>query len=222
MPRANSRPTVGVEVIRGAWTKDNFSFEGRHYKVKDIHLMPRPVQSPHPPLWIGAAAPKAIERAGRMGCHFMGIADPAAQKIYDAALQKAGRNPKDYSAAQLHFTFVGRTTDEAWAHSQEHLHYMLKWYSRWLAEAGDFLGAGAPPLPEPSKLRDSQLLFPLMIGTPDEVAAKLNASLANIRTTHLVLGMHLPGLAPERSRSSMELFAREVAPQLRPSTGAGA
>jgi alkanesulfonate monooxygenase SsuD/methylene tetrahydromethanopterin reductase-like flavin-dependent oxidoreductase (luciferase family) len=209
----------GIEVIRGAWTKDDFSFEGRYYKVKNIRLMPRPVQSPHPPLWIGAAAPKAIERAGRMGCHFMGVADPGAQKIYDAALQQAGHKPQDFSAAQLHFTYVGRTSDEAWAHSQEHFHYMLKWYMRWLSEAGDFLGAGTPPLPEPSKLRDAQLLFPLLVGSPGEVAAKLNDSFAKVRTTHLVLGMQLPGLAPERSRSSMELFVREVAPQLKPPGG---
>lgn len=207
----------GVEVIRGAWTKEDFSFDGRHYQLRNVRLMPRPVQSPHPPLWIGAGAPKAIERAGRMGCHFMGLANPSAQETYDAALRQAGRDPKDFSAAQLHFTYVGRTSDEAWTHSQEHLHYMLKWYSRWLAESGDYLGANMPPLPEPSKLRDSQLMFPMVVGGPSEVAAMLNESLAKVRTTHLVLGMHLPGLAPERSRSSMELFAREVAPQLKPS-----
>jgi alkanesulfonate monooxygenase SsuD/methylene tetrahydromethanopterin reductase-like flavin-dependent oxidoreductase (luciferase family) len=204
------------------WTKDDFSFSGRHYNVKNIRLMPRPIQSPHPPLWIGAAAPKAIQRAGRMGCHFMGLGDPAAQEIYDAALQQAGHNPQDYSAAQIHFTFVGRTTDEAWEQSQEHFHYMLEWYMRWLAEAGDFLGSDTPPLPEASKLGDSQLLFPLVVGSPGEVAAKLNASLGAVRTTHLVLGMHLPGLAPERSRASMELFAREVVPRLKPETGASA
>jgi probable F420-dependent oxidoreductase len=206
----------GIEVIRGAWTKEDFSYEGRQYKVKNVRLMPRPVQSPHPPLWIGAGAPKAIERAGRMGCHFMGLANPAAQETYDAALRQAGRNPKEFSAAQLHFTYVGRTTDEAWAHSQEHIHYMLKWYMRWLAEANDFLGAGQPQLPEASKLRDAQVGFPLLIGSPDEIAAKLNESFRKVRTTHLVLGMNLPGLAPERSRLSMELFAREVAPQLKP------
>jgi probable F420-dependent oxidoreductase len=207
----------GIEVIRGAWTKDDFSYEGKHYKVKNILLMPRPVQSPHPPLWIGAGAPKAIERAGRMGCNFMGLANPDAQKTYDDALRKAGRNPKDFSAAQLHFTYVGRTTDEAWAQSQDHLHYMITWYTRWLAEANDFLGAGQPPqVPEASKLRDSQSMFPLLVGSPDEVASKLNHSFGKVRTTHLVLGMHLPGIAPERSRRSMEMFAREVAPQLKP------
>ena len=77
-----------------------------------------------------------------------------------------------------------------------------------------------PPLPEPAKLRDSQLMFPLVIGSPDEVASKLNASLTKVRTTHLVLGMNLPGLAPEHSRSSMELFAREVAHQLKPPSAA--
>jgi alkanesulfonate monooxygenase SsuD/methylene tetrahydromethanopterin reductase-like flavin-dependent oxidoreductase (luciferase family) len=93
---------------------------------------------------------------------------------------------------------------------------MMTWYARWLAEANDYLGAGQPPqLPEPAKLRDSHLMFPLLVGGPDEVASKLNHSFGKVRTTHLVLAMHLPGLAPERSRSSMELFAREVAPQLK-------
>jgi alkanesulfonate monooxygenase SsuD/methylene tetrahydromethanopterin reductase-like flavin-dependent oxidoreductase (luciferase family) len=63
-------------------------------------------------------------------------------------------------------------------------------------------------------------MFPLLVGSPEEVASKLNTSLTKVRTTHLVLGMHLPGLAPERSRNSMELFAREVAPQLKPPSGA--
>ena len=147
----------------------------------------------------------------------MSLASPAAQKTYDDSLRKAGRDPKDFHAAQLHFTYIGRTTDEAWAHSQKHLHYMMKWYMRWLAESGDLPG-GPPQLPEASKLRDSQTMFPLMVGTPDEVAAKLNHSFGQVRTTHLVLGMNLPGIAPERSRRSMELFAREVAPQLKPVT----
>jgi alkanesulfonate monooxygenase SsuD/methylene tetrahydromethanopterin reductase-like flavin-dependent oxidoreductase (luciferase family) len=93
---------------------------------------------------------------------------------------------------------------------------MITWYMRWLAEAGDFLGAGQPQVPEASKLRESQVMFPLLVGSPDEVASKLNHSLSKVRTTHVVLGMHLPGIAPERSRRSMELFAREVARQLKP------
>jgi alkanesulfonate monooxygenase SsuD/methylene tetrahydromethanopterin reductase-like flavin-dependent oxidoreductase (luciferase family) len=208
----------GVEVIRGAWTKNDFSYLGRHYNVKGITLMPPPVQKPHPPLWIGAGAPKAIQRAGRMGCHFMGLGDPRAQQIYEDSLRQAGHNPADYSAAQLHWTYVARTTDEAWAETQDHYHSMLRGYARWIMEANEMPGAAQlANLPEPAKLRDAKgMLFTPLFGSPDEVASRLNESFKRVRTTHLVLGMHLPGIAPERARRSMELFAREVAPQLKP------
>jgi alkanesulfonate monooxygenase SsuD/methylene tetrahydromethanopterin reductase-like flavin-dependent oxidoreductase (luciferase family) len=208
----------GIEVVLGAWTKKDFSYTGRHYNIKSITLMPPPVQSPHPPLWIGAGAPKAIQRAGRMGCHFMGLGDPRAQNIYDESLRQAGRNPADYSAAQLHWTYVARTTDQAWAEAQDHYHAMLKGYARWLIEANEMPGVEQlAKLPEPSKLREAKgLLFTPLFGSPDEVAGRLNESIKNVRTTHLVLGMHLPGIAPERSQRSAELFAREVAPRLKP------
>ncbi|MDB5107147.1 MAG: hypothetical protein JWM69_88 [Candidatus Binatus sp.] len=207
----------GIEVIRGAWTQPEFSYSGRHYNVRNITIMPPVVQAPHPPLWIGAGAPKAIQRAGRMGCHFMGLGNPGAQQIYDEALRKAGHEPKDFSAAQLHWTYVADTTDQAWAEAQDHYHSMLTQYGRWIVEANEMPGASQfANLPEPSKLRTAKgMMFNALFGSPDEVAARLNESFRNVRTTHLVLGMHLPGLAPERSTRSMELFAREVAPQLK-------
>jgi len=211
-----SRLEEGIEVVRGAWTKSDFSFSGKHYNVKGITIMPPAVQKPHPPIWIGAGAPKAIQRAGRMGCHFMSLGDPRAQQIYDSALREAGRNPSDYSAAQLYWTHIAPTADQAWAEAQDHYHAMLQGYARWLVAANEMPGTERlANLPEPSKLRDAQgLLFTPLFGSPGEIAARLNESFKNVRTTHLVLGMHLPGIAPERSQRSMELFAREVAPKL--------
>jgi alkanesulfonate monooxygenase SsuD/methylene tetrahydromethanopterin reductase-like flavin-dependent oxidoreductase (luciferase family) len=209
----------GIEVIRGAWTKENFAFKGRHYDVEGITIMPPAVQRPHPPIWIGAGAPKAIQRAGRMGCNFMGLGDPRAQQTYDDALRAAGHDPKSFSAAQLHWTYVAPTTDQAWAEAQDHYHAMIRVYGKWIVEANDSPAAAAAiqNLPQPSKLRDAKgMLFNPLFGNPNEIAARLNESFRNCRTTHLVLGMHLPGIAPERSQRSMELFAREVAPQLKP------
>src|SRR5262249_62243584 len=45
-----ARLEEGIEVLRGAWTKKNFSHSGRHYRVQNITLMPPPVHHPHPPL----------------------------------------------------------------------------------------------------------------------------------------------------------------------------
>ncbi len=93
-----SRFEEGIEVIRGIWTQDPFSFQGKHYNLQDIRLTPKPVQQPHPPLWVGALGPKAVDRAARLGCHFLGVGETSA---YDEALRRHGRNPSDFSVAQL-------------------------------------------------------------------------------------------------------------------------
>ena len=41
--------------MRGLLTTDDFTFEGEHFQVRDATLRPRPVQQPHPPIWIGAS-----------------------------------------------------------------------------------------------------------------------------------------------------------------------
>jgi alkanesulfonate monooxygenase SsuD/methylene tetrahydromethanopterin reductase-like flavin-dependent oxidoreductase (luciferase family) len=53
-----------------------------------------------------------------------------------------------------------------------------------------------------------------MIGTPEEVARAITQMTKEMRTTHLVLGMHLPGIDPAKSQRSLELFAKEVMPGL--------
>ena len=49
-----------VQIVRGLLTTDGFTFEGRHFQVKDATLLPRPVQQPHPPIWIGASGEKRM------------------------------------------------------------------------------------------------------------------------------------------------------------------
>src|SRR6185503_8067623 len=44
-----------VQIVRGLLTTDGFTFEGEHFQVRDATLFPRPVQQPHPPIWIGAS-----------------------------------------------------------------------------------------------------------------------------------------------------------------------
>jgi len=42
-----------IEIIRGLWTRDDFSFTGKYYTLKNANLNPKPVQKPHPPIWTG-------------------------------------------------------------------------------------------------------------------------------------------------------------------------
>ena len=62
-----------LEVIRGIWTNDDFSYEGRHFTAKGLTAHPRPVSLPHPPIWIGgntAAARRRVTVHGDGWCPF--------------------------------------------------------------------------------------------------------------------------------------------------------
>jgi alkanesulfonate monooxygenase SsuD/methylene tetrahydromethanopterin reductase-like flavin-dependent oxidoreductase (luciferase family) len=52
MAESRSRFEEAFEVLRRAWVDESFSFEGKHYRYQDVSIWPRPVQNPHPPVWV--------------------------------------------------------------------------------------------------------------------------------------------------------------------------
>ena len=53
----------GLVAIKRAWTEDGVEMTGRHFEVRGHTMLPRPVQSPHPPIWVGGNSKRAIRRA---------------------------------------------------------------------------------------------------------------------------------------------------------------
>ncbi len=69
-PPFDERGDVGDEYIRAfkeLWTSDDPAFEGRYASFSDIKFEPKPVQKPHPPVWVGGESPRALRRAARLG-----------------------------------------------------------------------------------------------------------------------------------------------------------
>ena len=56
-----------LKIIRDSWTRDVVSHDGDSMKFQDVHTGPRPVRSPHPPIWIGGMSDAALRRALRFG-----------------------------------------------------------------------------------------------------------------------------------------------------------
>ncbi|HEY1278558.1 MAG TPA: LLM class F420-dependent oxidoreductase [Acidimicrobiales bacterium] len=56
-----------IEVWKGLWATDDFHYEGRHFTAVGVGLEPRPVQRPHPPLWLGGNARLVRQRVARWG-----------------------------------------------------------------------------------------------------------------------------------------------------------
>ena len=61
-----------VEVMKALWTQSAADYQGQLWQLDGIHMEPKPVQQPHPPIWFGGSHPAALRRAVRHGNGWMG------------------------------------------------------------------------------------------------------------------------------------------------------
>lgn len=69
VPLEESRPRYdeAIDILIGSWTKEKFSYSGQYYKFRDLTVVPKPVQKPHPPLFTGGTSDITYEMAGQRG-----------------------------------------------------------------------------------------------------------------------------------------------------------
>jgi alkanesulfonate monooxygenase SsuD/methylene tetrahydromethanopterin reductase-like flavin-dependent oxidoreductase (luciferase family) len=221
VPFKQRRPCTfeGLEIIRRCFTEDGFDFKGKYWEFKNVRMTPKPIQRPHPPIWLAAVGEKALTEAATAGYHLAGSGPARSQQIYDGVLRRLGRNPADYQIAQLRIMYLAESRDRAWDDVQDHLHYTLNWYYQGIAGAGDNTTLEkdfAPsPLPQAHELRNARdvgFFVPVIVGTPEDAVRALEGYFKETRVTHMTLWMHLPGVNPRKVKRSMELFAKEVMP----------
>jgi probable F420-dependent oxidoreductase len=87
-----------LQVLKAVWTSDPVEFRGRFYRVPRAIIGPKPVQTPHPPLYLAAFAPPALRRAARLADGWLpaGLSFPALEKLWGQLrelCQAAGRDP---------------------------------------------------------------------------------------------------------------------------------
>jgi len=207
-----ARLEEGVELVRRLWTEPEVTFEGRFTRLEGARLEPKPVQQPHPPIWIGARGPKAIDRVARLGANLLTTLGPDPAPAYLEALARHGRAPAT-SIGQLRLMYCAPTAEEAWDDVSGPLHLSMQYYGDVMAEAGDVPGDDRLwPFTDPADIRSSGLARAALIGTPDQVRTRLERLLERLQVTHLILAVQLPGLPVARANASLELFAREVMP----------
>jgi probable F420-dependent oxidoreductase len=99
-----------VRAFKELWTSDNPTFEGKYCRFSDVNFLPKPVQKPHPPIWVGGQSRRAMRRAAELGdCWHPVGAIPAAplepEKLSRdlATLRRyaegAGRDPSEIEIA---------------------------------------------------------------------------------------------------------------------------
>jgi probable F420-dependent oxidoreductase len=114
-----SRFTEGLEVMKALWTEPNVDFDGQHWQLAGAAMEPKPVQRPHPPIWIGANRPAALRRAAQVADGFFGAGSSTTAAFAEQvplvreALAAAGRDPASFRIAKRVYIYVDDDAERA-------------------------------------------------------------------------------------------------------------
>jgi probable F420-dependent oxidoreductase len=104
-----------AEAMREIWTADEASYHGRHADFEHVMSWPKPVQRPHPPLWVGGTGERVLDRVLRYGDGwFPNSRDRLAERI--AELRRRGA---EAGRDRVPVTYFGAPTDPDVAGSLE-------------------------------------------------------------------------------------------------------
>ena len=217
-----------LEIIRGLWTSDTFSYEGDFYSYDDVCLTPKPYQQPHPPFRIAATTTDTFPLLGELGYPiFVGVRGLGASQVaeqvamYKQAWDDAGHDgPIDVSLRIP--VYVGETESDG-VNTPENS--FMKQFKRLGSQlAASVSRAGTDPREDRAE-RSSQLAEitwdevkkeKVAVGTPDMVIEQLarlrdQISLAGV-VAEFNAGEEIP---PDKIESSLRLFCEEVMPALK-------
>lgn len=206
----------GVQILKGAWTQEPYSFEGKYYKFKDVTVLPRPVQSPHTPLWGAVASPASASIAAAAGNHIMAAATGATpnetlRKVYDAAAEGwvNGGHPVDQLQFAInHWVYAADSVADA---------------KRDVGEKVEgFVRHNVRSFPHVSRLTADEITYDKLVenqflvhGDPDTCAAVIAKLQREVGLTQLMCRTRIGGVDRAKTMRSMEIFGRHVIPRFR-------
>jgi alkanesulfonate monooxygenase SsuD/methylene tetrahydromethanopterin reductase-like flavin-dependent oxidoreductase (luciferase family) len=134
IPLAESRDRLSeaIDIVRGLWDEDDFSYEGQYYRVDHLTLFPKPVQRPVP-FRVAGVSPESFENIAAMKLSLLcapsitplnKIKD--SLDLYRAALQGHGENPSDYTITLPQWIYIGLTDEESFAAPRP----SMEWFQR--------------------------------------------------------------------------------------------
>src|SRR5258708_3483638 len=216
-----------------AWTTPGpFEWIGKHYRIRYVNPWPRPIQQPHPEIWIpGAGSIETMEFVARNHYAYMGIPyfhlDVFKRyfSMFREACESEGYEADPLQAGWLVPIYVAETDEQARREYEEHLWYFVKrllpgitiqppGYTSVRSLASILKSAGTFMLNVETweQIVDGRYAI---VGSPETVTEQLVDALSALGTGNLLGLFHLGSLPDHLTRKNMALFAEQVIPKLR-------
>ncbi|HXE89976.1 MAG TPA: LLM class flavin-dependent oxidoreductase [Terriglobales bacterium] len=235
VPLEESRPRYdeAIDILLLAWTKDKFSYDGKYYKLKNLSVVPKPVQKPYPRLFTGGTSEVTYQMAGERG---WGIFVPpllpwgvleGPLNIYKKACAEHGHTPDIVyirpvyldedekvirtEVEQALYNFLAFNASPVESLQDEEMKKELR------AKGYGFYASGA--LESLTKLTYEQIVEQEIgfIGTPEKVIRQIRELEKKGGIGELAIVANFGGLEHWKSIKTQQLFADKVMPAFRKS-----
>jgi alkanesulfonate monooxygenase SsuD/methylene tetrahydromethanopterin reductase-like flavin-dependent oxidoreductase (luciferase family) len=217
-----------LEILRRSWTEERFSFEGAFYKYRNITVIPRPLQKPHPLLRVAATSADTYPAIGAMGLPIfvavrLGTIEELGPNI--AAYREAYRAAGHAGQGEVYLRvpiYVGETEASARAEPEQSI---MQFYRTLGAQLeGTATQAGTRAIEQRAERGqalqtisyDDALRDKVIVGTPASVAMRLQDLVGKLGLNGVLAELNCGGLIPEaKVMRSLQLLCEEVAPRFR-------
>ncbi len=230
---ARERYREALDLIVKAWTHPGpFLWNSKHYFFKYVNPWPRPLQQPHPPIWIpGVGSLETIELVAQRRYAYMGVPyfhiDVFKQVFsrFREACEKAGYTAKPEQMGWGIPIYVAETDKQAREEFEPHMWYFVRNLLKGI-------GLAPPGYTSPRSalaiLKQHEKFLAVqktwddlergvfgIVGSPETVRQKLEQHIKELGVGVVLTGCQTGTLPHELARKSMELLAREVMPRIR-------
>ena len=226
MEEASRRFEETMDVLTKAWTSaEPFDHDGEFWQFNDMTVHPRPVQLPHPPIFVAASSEASVNRVAINNWNLMiGQAEPFEQVIqqienYKAALAKTGNTYGDERVVVARAMYTAPNV----AKSREDTEVPFMWFKETGQEVGAPRDNDVRLLPEEYQAyrgrftRDVKFDYNSMyetvalFGTPDVITERIK-NLRKSGVEKIIFFVNYGGIEHQKVLDSLDLFAREVMP----------
>ena len=230
VPYAESRDRFAevLEILERSWREERFTFEGTFYNYRNIKIVPRPLQKPHPPLRIAATSADTYPAIGAMGFPIfvavrLGTIEELGPNI--AAYREAYRSAGHAGQGEVYLRvpiYVGETEASARADPEHSIMPFYKALGAQLEDSATRAGARASEqrvergqalqtISYEDVLRDK-----VIVGTPESVTKRLQELIGTLGLNGVLAEPNCGGLiANEKVMRSLQLMCEQVAPRFR-------
>jgi probable F420-dependent oxidoreductase len=202
-----------LAIMKGLWTEDRVRFEGTYYKV-DGRLEPKPVTTPHPPVWIGGWGDITLRRAATLADNWIPGPTADLKRLVQGKKQfldnraKAGRTAAITEWPLTRDVIIAETDKKARELAEQHI---------MVAYRREYAGGWRHPFIDAAAATDLDKLMEdrFIIGGPDQCIPKIRRFVEQYGMTHLICRTFFPGMAHSHIMKELDLIAREVMPAFR-------